>query len=144
MEATLIYPERNLWAAARDGLIWLSGPVSERGAARASRMALHMGGRMVHERRLAMREHPVGRRLLEERPELCATLNDMRGLAAMPEGRPDMPDIPIFVFECTMRGRNQIRCLGSGLSTLEPIALHAVLVRSSRADPAPDLCSPAP
>ena len=36
MEATLIYPERNLWAAARDGLIWLSGPVSERGAASIS------------------------------------------------------------------------------------------------------------
>jgi ubiquinone biosynthesis protein Coq4 len=86
MEATFSYPERNLWAAARDGLIWLSGPVSERGATRASRMALHMGGRMVHERRLAMREHPVGRRLLDERPDLCATLNDMRGLSAMPEG----------------------------------------------------------
>ncbi|MGI9431707.1 MAG: Coq4 family protein, partial [Myxococcota bacterium] len=86
MEATSIYPERNLWAAARDAAIWLSGPVSERGAARASRMALHMGGRMVHERRLAMREHPDGRRLLAERPDLCAALNDMPGLAALPEG----------------------------------------------------------
>jgi hypothetical protein len=86
MESTLIYPERKLWAAARDALIWLSGPVSERGATRGSRMALHMGGPMVHERRLAMREHPVGRRLIEERPDLCATLNDMAGLALLPEG----------------------------------------------------------
>jgi ubiquinone biosynthesis protein Coq4 len=86
MEATLNYPERNLLAAARDGLIWLSGPVSERGASRGFRISLHMGGRMVHERRLAMREHPVGRRLLDERPDLCATLNDMLALAAMPEG----------------------------------------------------------
>ena len=86
MEATLIYPERKLWAAARDALIWLSGPVSERGATRGARMALHMGGPMVHERRLAMREHPIGRRLIEERPDLCASLNDMAGLAAMPEG----------------------------------------------------------
>jgi ubiquinone biosynthesis protein Coq4 len=85
MEATLAYPERNLWAAARDGLIWLSGPVSERGASRGFRISLHMGGRMVHERRLAMREHPAGRRLLEERPDLCAALNDMPALAAMPE-----------------------------------------------------------
>jgi len=86
MDDAWIYPERNLWAAARDGLIWLSGPVSERGAARASRMALHMGGRMVHERRLAMREHPDGCRLLAERPDLSAALNDMPGLAALPEG----------------------------------------------------------
>jgi hypothetical protein len=86
VEATPIYPERNLWAAARDGLVWLSGPVSERGASRAFRIALHMAGRTVHERRLAMREHPIGRRLLEERPDLCAALNDMSVLAAMPEG----------------------------------------------------------
>lgn len=86
MEATLVYPERNLWAAVRDGLIWLSGPVSERGASRAFRISLHMGGRLVHERRLAMRAHPVGRRLLDERPDLCAALNDMPALAALPEG----------------------------------------------------------
>jgi hypothetical protein len=86
MEAALGYPERNLWAAGRDSLIWLSGPISERGAARASRIAIHLGGRVVHERRLEMRANPVGRRLLEERPDLCEALNDMGSLAAMPEG----------------------------------------------------------
>jgi ubiquinone biosynthesis protein COQ4 len=86
MEAAFSYPERNLWAAARDGLIWLSGPVSERGASRGFRISLHMGGPMVHQRRLAMREHPFGRRLLTERPDLCAALNDMPALAAMPDG----------------------------------------------------------
>jgi ubiquinone biosynthesis protein COQ4 len=86
MDTAYRYPERDLWAAARDAAVWLSGPVSERGAARASRMALHMGGRTVHERRLAMREHPVGSNLLDERPDLCAALNDMPALAAMPEG----------------------------------------------------------
>ncbi len=80
------FPERDLWAVARDGLVWLSGPVSERGASRAFRIALNMGGRTVHERRLAMREHSIGRRLLQERPDLCAALNDMHSLAAMPEG----------------------------------------------------------
>jgi ubiquinone biosynthesis protein Coq4 len=80
------YPERNLWAAARDGVVWLLGPVSERGASRGFRISLHMGGRAVHERRLAMREHPIGRRLLDERPNLCDALNDMPALAALPEG----------------------------------------------------------
>jgi ubiquinone biosynthesis protein COQ4 len=75
-----------LWAAARDGAVWLSGPVSERGASRAFRISLHMGGRTVHERRLAMREHPIGRRLLDERPNLSDALNDMRALAVLPEG----------------------------------------------------------
>ena len=86
MEATPIYPKRDLWAAARDGLVWLSGPVSERGASRAFRIVLHMGGRRLNERRLAMREHPIGRRLLDERPDLGAALNDMSALAVMPEG----------------------------------------------------------
>ncbi len=56
MEATPIYPRRNLWAAARDALVWLSGPVSERGASRAFRLTVHMGGRVLHERRLAARQ----------------------------------------------------------------------------------------
>jgi ubiquinone biosynthesis protein COQ4 len=86
VEATPIYPKRDLWAAARDGLIWLSGPVSERGASRAFRIVLHMGGRRLNERRLAMREHPIGRRLLDERPDLGVALTDMPALAATPEG----------------------------------------------------------
>lgn len=86
METTFTYPKRNLLAAVRDSLVWLSGPVSERGASRGFRIAINLGGRMVHKRRLAMREHPVGRRLLDERPDLCATLNNMPALAAMPEG----------------------------------------------------------
>ncbi len=86
VEATPIYPRRNLWAAARDALVWLSGPVSERGASRAFRLTVHMGGRVLHERRLSMRDHPLGRRLLDERPDLCAALNDMSELGAMPEG----------------------------------------------------------
>ncbi len=86
MEATPIYPRRNLWAAARDALVWLSGPVSERGASRGFRISVHMGGRVLHQRRLAMREHPVGRCLLDERPDLCGALNDMSALGAMPDG----------------------------------------------------------
>jgi len=80
------YPRRNLWAALRDGAVWLSGPVSERGAARAFRVAVNLGGPVLHERRLAMRAHPEGRRLLDERPDLCAALGDMAALAALPEG----------------------------------------------------------
>jgi len=86
MQAIPIYPKRNLLAAARDGLVWLSGPVSERGASRGFRIAVHLGGPALHARRLAMSENPSGRSLLEERPDLCAALNDMTSLGAMPEG----------------------------------------------------------
>ena len=86
METNPVYPERNLWAVARDAVTWLSGPVSERGAARAIRISLNMGGRKAHEQLLAMREHPMGKRLLAERPDLCAVLNEMPALAALPEG----------------------------------------------------------
>lgn len=86
MASTAIYPRRNLWAAARDALVWLSGPVSERGASRGFRIVVHMGGPMLHERRLSMRRHPVGQRLLDERPDLCAALNDMTALGALPHG----------------------------------------------------------
>ncbi len=86
MHTTPIHPKRNLWAAARDGAVWLSGPVSERGASRAFRVAVHLAGPELHQRRLAMREHPAGRRLLDERPDLCAALNDMAALGALPEG----------------------------------------------------------
>lgn len=86
METTAIYPRRDPWAAARDAFVWLSNPVSERGASRGFRIAVHMGGPMLHQRRLSMRKHPVGRRLLDERPDLCAALNDMSSLGAMPDG----------------------------------------------------------
>jgi hypothetical protein len=42
-EGRFEYPRRDLWAAARDALVWLSGPVSERGASRGSRLSIHMG-----------------------------------------------------------------------------------------------------
>lgn len=86
MDATSNHPKRNLLAAARDGLVWLSGPVSERGASRGFRIAVHLGGPELHARRLAMRDHPIGRRLLAERPDLGAALNDMESLGAMPDG----------------------------------------------------------
>ncbi len=86
MEGVAIHPRRNLPAAARDALVWLSGPVSERGASRAFRIVVHLAGPELHARRLAMREHPTGRLLLHERPDLCAALNDMAALGALPEG----------------------------------------------------------
>ena len=86
MEATPVHPKRDLWAAAKNALVWLSGPVSERGASRAFRLTVNLGGPQLHARRMAMREHPTGRRLLAERPDLCAALNDMPALGALPEG----------------------------------------------------------
>lgn len=86
MASTMEYPRRDLLSAARDALVWLSGPVSERGASRGFRIAVHLGGPRLQERRLAMRSHPVGQRLLDERPDLCAALNDMTALGALPDG----------------------------------------------------------
>lgn len=86
MKGTPIYPRRNLWAAARNAVVWLSGPVSERGASRAFRLVVNLAGPELHDRRVAMRENPSGRSLLGERPDLGAALNDMSALRAMPEG----------------------------------------------------------
>ena len=46
---------------------------------------------------------------------------------------PELSTIPIFVFDCEASGRKKIRCLGHGLSNIQPTALKATLVRSKRA-----------
>lgn len=63
--------------------------------------------------------------------------------------QPDLSTHPIFVFDCEARGRKKIHCLGHGLSTIQPTALKATLVRSRYAgDPFPvpdaarEICQP--
>lgn len=81
---------------------------------------------------------------------LCMVGARDRSRFVLSEGRLGEPDIPIVVFDCEMRGRNRIRCLGSSLSTLPPLTLQAVLVRSnhnrvaedSDEGPSPELCIP--
>ena len=81
---------------------------------------------------------------------LCMVGARDRSRFLLSEGTLGEPEIPIVVFDCEMRGPNQIRCLGSSLSTLPPLTLKAVLVRSKHervADdfdegPSPELCIP--
>ncbi|MEE2679939.1 MAG: hypothetical protein VX546_15255 [Myxococcota bacterium] len=46
---------------------------------------------------------------------------------------PNLSSIPIFVFDCQTGGRKKLRCLGHGLSNIQPNGLKATLVRSRRA-----------
>ena len=45
---------------------------------------------------------------------------------------PELSTTPIFVFDCKQSGRKKIRCIGNGLSNIQPTALQAVLVRSKQ------------
>jgi ubiquinone biosynthesis protein COQ4 len=73
-------------AAAVAGLRWLVNPVSEGGAKQVPRVKLLAGGPEIRARIVAMRDHPDGRRILADRPELGARLGQMDRLAALPEG----------------------------------------------------------
>lgn len=62
---------------------------------------------------------------------------------------PELSTIPIFVFDCHTGGRKKIRCLGHGLSNIQPTALKATLARSRRAgelfpvpEAAREICQP--
>jgi hypothetical protein len=41
----------------------------------------------------------------------------------------DDPTLATFIFSCERKDRNKLRCLGRTLSSLEPIAMQADLVR---------------
>ena len=62
---------------------------------------------------------------------------------------PDLSAIPIFVFDCETGGRKKMRCLGHGLSNIQPNGLKATMVRSRRAgerfpvpEAAREICQP--
>ncbi len=79
-------PRRDWWLALRAGARWMVNPVSEMGAANSFRFSLALGQPEIFALREAMRTHPAGRRLLEQRPDLGAHLGDMKRLAGLPEG----------------------------------------------------------
>ena len=79
-------PRVHLWQATRSAAIWFPNPNSVTGATHLFRFLLAAGGPTFHRKLRQMRTHPVGRRLLEERPDLGATLADSAALARMPEG----------------------------------------------------------
>ncbi len=77
---------RDWWTALRAGGRWMANPVSEMGAANAFRLSLSLARPEIFETYAATRNHPVGRRLLRERPDLGAALADMGHLGSLPEG----------------------------------------------------------
>lgn len=48
------------------------------------------------------------------------------------EAPSDDPYNPQVVFTCKVQGRHKFRCLGTGLTSLEPLAISATLVRSAQ------------
>ena len=79
-------PRRDLWTALRSGARWMRNPVSERGATESFRVLLSLARPEMFALAEAARCHPTGRRLLAERPDLGATLNDMARLKRCPTG----------------------------------------------------------
>ena len=62
---------------------------------------------------------------------------------------PELSTLTIFRFDCEKRGRNKLKCIGDGLSSIPPTVLKAVLVRSKRAgdlipvpEAAREICQP--
>jgi hypothetical protein len=62
---------------------------------------------------------------------------------------PELSTTTIFRFDCEKRGRNKLKCIGDGLSSIPPTVLKAVLVRSKRAgdvipvpEAAREICQP--
>lgn len=73
-------------ASLRAALSWLRNPVSANGPRSLRRLMFASGGPAKQRQVEEMRAHPDGRRILAERPDLCATLSDLDALAALPEG----------------------------------------------------------
>jgi ubiquinone biosynthesis protein COQ4 len=77
---------RDFGAGAVAAVKWIANPISEDGAKQVFRMVYAMLGPEVHRGVAKMRERPELESLLAERPDLGATLSDMRRLAACPDG----------------------------------------------------------
>ena len=77
---------RDIPAALAAGARWLVNPVSEDGAKQVPRIKLFAGGPEFLREVEQMRVHKTGKRLLEEKPDLGATLSNPAALRAMPEG----------------------------------------------------------
>lgn len=76
------YPVRALAAGAR----WLANPVSEGGAKQVPRMMLYASGPELLAAVERMHSHPIGKRVLADRPDLAVTLSNPSKLATMPAG----------------------------------------------------------
>jgi len=71
---------------ARRYVQWLLNPVSAEGVVARHRARFALNGPEVARQVEEMRQDPIGRRVLADRPDLGAALSDMNTLAAMPDG----------------------------------------------------------
>ncbi len=79
-------PRRHFGAALKATLAWLANPVSAEGSAHGWRLVYSAGGPEVHRSLAATKAHPIGARILRERPDLGRALGDTAALGRMPEG----------------------------------------------------------
>jgi len=100
------YP-RSLRAALR----WLRDPVSEGGVEAAFEMVFGLAGPTVQREFERFAADPVGRRLLEERPNLVEALSEMESLAALPAGSFGRA-YHEFMSDVGMAGAEEIPALG--------------------------------
>lgn len=77
---------RDVRTGATSLLRWLVNPVSSQGAVAINTVRLAISGPDLARRVRRMQDHPDGRRLLRERPELARHLADRAGLASLPDG----------------------------------------------------------
>ena len=85
MPENMTLERRYIWFGLKSAIKWMSNPVSEKGATQVARVKLSLGGPDVLKDIEKMRNHPVGSRLLAEKPDLGEAF-DMENLAKMPEG----------------------------------------------------------
>lgn len=76
---------RHWWLGISSALKWMKKPVSEEGATQVSRFMIGLQGQRFLTDIEQMRDHPVGRRLLKEKPDLPSVLTP-EYLATMPLG----------------------------------------------------------
>lgn len=78
--------DRRHWVLGiSSALRWMKKPVSEQGATQVARFTLGLNGPQVLREVEVLRNHPVGQRLLKEKPGLSETFSTAN-LASMPEG----------------------------------------------------------
>lgn len=78
--------KRNYLAGLKAFALWARNPVSEFGASQNFKMVFAVGGPTIRHMIEGMRAHPEGRRILADRPDLGAAINNMKALRELPEG----------------------------------------------------------
>lgn len=77
--------KRRWWTGLKAGFRWIKNPVSEEGSTQVPISRLAIQGPDILKDVAAMRAHPVGSRLLRDKPNIVATL-DLSRLATLPKG----------------------------------------------------------